>query len=133
MIDIDYFKYYNDHYGHHLGDDCLILVAQAIAKVPQRPTDLVARYGGEEFAVILSNTEVAGAIKVAEAIQEAIFDLAIPHPDSQVSDRITLSMGIACMIPSLDNDLGTLTMYADQFLYAAKRQGRNQVFFQEII
>ena len=78
MIDIDYFKLYNDSYGHQCGDDCLIQVAQAIAQVPQRPTDLVARYGGAEFVVILSNTDTKGALKVAEAIQKAIADLAIP-------------------------------------------------------
>lgn len=127
MIDIDYFKVYNDSYGHQGGDECLIKVAQEIAKVTQRQTDLVARYGGEEFAVILSNTDIKGALKVAKAIQTAIASLAIPHQHSQVSNYITLSMGVASLVPTLEQNLETLISYADQALYAAKEQGRNRV------
>jgi diguanylate cyclase (GGDEF)-like protein len=127
MIDIDYFKVYNDSYGHQGGDECLIKVAQEIAKVTQRQTDLVARYGGEEFAVILSNTNIKGALKVANTIQTAIASLQIPHQNSQVSNYITLSMGVASLVPTLEQNLETLISYADQALYAAKEQGRNRV------
>ena len=125
MIDIDYFKLYNDSYGHQCGDDCLIRVAKAIAQVPQRPTDLVARYGGEEFVVILSNTDIEGALKVANAIQQAIADLAIPH-QTYINNHLTLSIGVASMIPTLDQSLEILISYADKALYAAKAQGRNR-------
>ncbi len=126
LIDIDYFKRYNDCYGHQGGDDCLIRVAQAIAKVPRRPTDLVARYGGEEFAVILRNTDIEGALIVANGIQTAIAELAISHENSEVSDLITLSIGIASMTPSIETSIEDLIMYADQSLYEAKKQGRNR-------
>ncbi|WP_242045089.1 diguanylate cyclase domain-containing protein [Anabaena catenula] len=126
MIDIDYFKVYNDSYGHQGGDECLIKVAQEIAKVTQRPTDLVARYGGEEFAVILSNTDIKGALKVAKTIQTAIASLQIPHQNSQVSNYITLSMGVASLVPTLEQNLEALISYADQALYVAKEQGRNR-------
>jgi diguanylate cyclase (GGDEF)-like protein len=125
MIDIDYFKLYNDSYGHQGGDDCLIQVAQAIAQVPQRPTDLVARYGGEEFVAVLSNTDTEGALKVADTIQKAIADLAIPH-HTYINNHLTLSIGIAIMIPALDQSLETLISHADKALYAAKEQGRNR-------
>ncbi|MBD2629429.1 diguanylate cyclase domain-containing protein [Trichormus variabilis] len=126
MIDIDYFKVYNDSYGHQGGDECLIKVAQEIAKVTQRPTDLVARYGGEEFAVILCNTDIKGALKVAKTIQTAIASLQIPHQHSQVSNYITLSMGVASLVPTLAQNLEALISYADQALYVAKEQGRNR-------
>jgi diguanylate cyclase (GGDEF)-like protein len=127
LIDIDYFKRYNDRYGHQGGDDCLIKVAQAIAQVPQRPTDLVARYGGEEFAVILSNTDKQGAIKIAEAIQEAIAMLAISHESSEISTQVTLSIGVVSFVPTTDLELKTIIAHADQALYTAKDRGRNQV------
>ena len=126
LIDIDYFKRYNDSYGHQGGDDCLIRVAQAIAQVPQRPTDLVARYGGEEFVVILSNTDTQGAIKVAQTIQEAIANLQIIHENSDVSNYVTLSMGVVSLIPTLDLSPEVLISHADQSLYVAKQKGRNQ-------
>jgi diguanylate cyclase (GGDEF)-like protein len=126
LIDIDYFKSYNDHYGHQCGDDCLIQVAQAIAKIPQRPTDLVARYGGEEFVTILSNTSAEGALIVAKSIRKAIADLGIPHFKSEVSNYITLSLGIASLIPTPDKSLEDLIANADRALYAAKRKGRDR-------
>jgi diguanylate cyclase (GGDEF)-like protein len=132
LIDIDYFKCYNDTYGHLGGDDCLSRVAQAIAKVPQRATDLVARYGGEEFAVILRSTDTKGVLKVAEDIQKVIAALAIPHQSSEVSDIVTLSIGVASLIPSLTQSPETIISYADQALYAAKNQGRNRVIAHSI-
>ncbi|WOD38913.1 diguanylate cyclase domain-containing protein [Nodosilinea sp. E11] len=127
LIDIDYFKRYNDRHGHQVGDTCLIQVAQAIAKVPQRPTDLVARYGGEEFAVVLSNTFREGALRVAVAIQRAIAALEIPHGDSDISDDITLSIGVASLVPAWGQTPETIIAKADTALYTAKKQGRNQV------
>lgn len=127
LIDIDYFKRYNDSNGHQGGDDCLIRVAQEIAKVTQRPTDLVARYGGEEFAVILSNTHMDGALKVAAAIQTAIANLVIPHDNSDVSDLVTLSIGVASLIPTSERRPEGLISRADQAMYEAKNRGRNRV------
>ena len=126
LIDIDYFKRYNDSNGHQGGDDCLIRVAQEIAKVPQRPTDLVARYGGEEFAAILSNTNMEGALQVAADIQTAIANLAIPHDNSDVSDLVTLSMGVASLIPTSERSPKDLISRADQAMYTAKNRGRNR-------
>lgn len=127
LIDIDYFKLYNDTYGHQSGDDCLIQVAQAITKVPQRVVDLVARYGGEEFAAILPNTNIEGALLLAESIKQAIANLAIPHQSSLVSDHLTLSIGVASLIPTTEQSLEILIAHADEALYVAKKQGRNQV------
>jgi diguanylate cyclase (GGDEF)-like protein len=126
LIDIDYFKRYNDSNGHQGGDDCLIRVAQEIAKVPLRPTDLVARYGGEEFAAILSNTNMEGALQVAADIQTEIANLAIPHDNSDVSDLVTLSMGVASLIPTSERSPKDLISRADQAMYTAKNRGRNR-------
>jgi len=126
LIDVDHFKPYNDYYGHQAGDECLWKIAQAISSVLNRPTDLVARYGGEEFAVILPYTSVKGAKKVAEAIVTEIYSLNIPHNQSLVSDRITLSLGIACTVPQLDTSWKTAIAFADKALYQAKREGRNR-------
>ena len=132
LIDIDYFKRYNDSYGHQCGDDCLIRVAQMIAKVIKRPTDLVARYGGEEFAVILPNTDSEGALIIADSIRQAIANLAIPHQNSDVSSSVTLSMGIASQIPIVEQSLENLISQADKALYIAKNQGRNQVIAYQV-
>ncbi len=126
LMDIDYFKRYNDRYGHQRGDDCLIQVAQAIAKIPKRPTDLVARYGGEEFVAILPNTNAEGALIVAESIRMAIAAIAIPHPKSEVNPYLTLSLGVTSLIPSLDMRLEDLIANADRALYLAKNQGRDR-------
>ncbi|WP_181016238.1 diguanylate cyclase domain-containing protein [Pseudanabaena sp. BC1403] len=127
LIDIDYFKRYNDSNGHQAGDNCLIRVAQEIARVTQRPTDLVARYGGEEFAVILSNTNMEGALKVAAVTQTAIANLAIPHDNSDISDLITLSIGVASLIPTSERSIEGLISRTDQAMYEAKNRGRNRV------
>jgi diguanylate cyclase (GGDEF)-like protein/PAS domain S-box-containing protein len=126
MFDVDYFKLYNDFYGHQLGDQALLLIAQAVDQLVCRPADLVARYGGEEFIVILPNTNLEGAIAVAKNLHKAIADLQIPHQDSDVSDIITVSMGIASDIPKLDRSPYVLINQADQALYYAKQQGRNR-------
>ena len=127
LIDIDYFKNYNNHYGHQGGDDCLIQVAQTLAKVPQRATDLVARYGGEEFVAILPNTNAQKALIVAESMKKAIAALNIPHAQSNISKKITISLGVASLIPNPENCLEDLIFQADQVLYLAKNQGRDRV------
>ncbi|MEB3283622.1 MAG: diguanylate cyclase [Lyngbya sp.] len=126
MIDIDYFKLYNDHYGHEAGDRCLYTVAQTIRQAVKRPSDFVARYGGEEFAVILPNTETEGAETVANTIQNAIGDLQLPHDQSPISSWITLSIGISIQIPTSE-DFTILIQTADHALYQAKNQGRDRI------
>lgn len=132
MFDVDYFKRYNDRYGHQEGDECLIKIAQAAQKALYRPTDLVARYGGEEFVVILPNTNQAGAIMVAERIREAIKKLSIPHSASEISDRVTISLGIASLIPEAKICSEMLVEQADRALYIAKNQGRDRFFVTSI-
>jgi diguanylate cyclase (GGDEF)-like protein len=127
MIDIDYFKNYNDFYGHSAGDRCLVTVAQKIKQYCRRGTDLITRYGGEEFVMILWNTDDAGAYQVAEAIRHGVIDLAIPHTASDVSDCVTLSLGIFSAIPVSDKqDYEWYIIEADRRLYDAKRAGRNR-------
>jgi diguanylate cyclase len=127
LMDVDYFKNYNDHYGHLAGDECLRQVAQGIGKLLIRPQDLVARYGGEEFVVILPHTPIEGAKKVAEGIISIIYDLNIVHAKSQVSDRITLSIGVACVVPNDDLSWEVPISLADRALYEAKQKGRNRI------
>ncbi|BAY18459.1 diguanylate cyclase/phosphodiesterase with GAF sensor [Anabaenopsis circularis NIES-21] len=125
LCDVDCFKLYNDTYGHLAGDDVLRQVAQAISMTVKRPADLVARYGGEEFAIILPNTDIEGAIAVATEIQNNIRALQLQQPNSQVNQIITLSLGVATIIPDSQSSPATLIAAADQGLYQAKAQGRN--------
>lgn len=126
LFDVDKFKLYNDYYGHLGGDDCLVRIAQTVQQVVHRPADLVARYGGEEFSVLLPNTDLAGAIKIAKNIQQAIHDQAIPHAQSDVTDIVTLSLGITSLIPTCDIKPDTLIASADKALYNAKEMGRDR-------
>ncbi len=126
LFDVDYFKLYNDSYGHQMGDECLIKIAQGVQQVVYRSMDLVARYGGEEFVVVLPNTDIKGAMAIAQRIHAAIKDLAIPHQTSKVSDIVTISLGITSQIPASESSVATLIEQADQALYRAKQQGRNQ-------
>ena len=126
LFDVDYFKFYNDFYGHQQGDECLIKIAQAVQKAVYRPADLVARYGGEEFAVILPNINRQGAIEVASRIQDLILSLKIPHQLSPVSDWVTVSFGLACVVPDQKRSPERLLQQADMALYQAKQQGRNR-------
>ena len=125
--DIDFFKKFNDQYGHQEGDDCLRQVGKALAESVLRPADLVARYGGEEFVLLLPDVEADGALKVAERVLEAISALQIPHQDSEVSSTVSISIGAATLIPSDDQLPAALIALADEALYRAKEQGRNRV------
>lgn len=131
LCDVDFFKQYNDRYGHQAGDECLQQVAQAIGKALKRPADLVARYGGEEFVVILPETNQAGAIKVAERIQLEIEKLQIPHAASKISDSVTLSVGLSSVVPTQASSPEELVAEADARLYEAKSSGRNCIKFRE--
>ncbi|WP_414754007.1 diguanylate cyclase domain-containing protein [Anabaena sp. CCY 9910] len=126
LFDVDKFKSYNDCYGHLGGDDCLITIAQTVQQKLHRPADLLARYGGEEFSILLPNTDLLGAIKVAQIIQQAIYDQAIPHAQSDIKDIVTLSLGITSIIPAGDIKPDTLIASADKALYNAKQQGRDR-------
>ncbi|PSN16831.1 hypothetical protein C7293_01020 [filamentous cyanobacterium CCT1] len=126
LLDVDYFKRYNDIYGHQAGDDCLVKVAQTAAQTVKCPDDLVARYGGEEFVILLPYTDSSGAIAVAQRLQKAIQALEICHEGSDVSKTVTLSMGIAYLLPEPESSLTAFIHLADQALYEAKRLGRDQ-------
>ena len=127
LCDVDYFKLYNDHYGHQMGDKCLIQVARTIQQVAKRPQDLVARYGGEEFATILPATNKEGAWRVAEAIRKAILQLQFTHEYSKAHEYVTVSIGVSTAIPTPGSSLEQLVEAADRALYKAKDSGRNQV------
>ncbi len=126
LSDIDYFKLYNDNYGHQEGDSCLIKVARSIDDSTNRSSDLAARYGGEEFAVILPYTDEDGAMAVAEEIRTNVKNLEIPHEKSKVNEHVTLSLGVATAIPGKHNSVEGLLALADEALYDAKEKGRNQ-------
>lgn len=127
ICDIDYFKNYNDTYGHLQGDQALYTVAQAINSALKRPMDMVARYGGEEFAIILPGTHIKGAERVAKEVMDAVEALHLEHQLSEVSDHITLSFGVAAMMPRPDLAAKILVETADRALYRAKAQGRNAI------
>lgn len=127
LCDVDYFKFYNDTYGHPEGDECLRQVARAIGKAVRRPDDLAARYGGEEFVVLLPNTTAEGAMQIAKDAAERVQALEIEHKSSQVSPYVSISLGVTTLIPKQDMAVSTLVDTADLGLYEAKRRGRNQV------
>jgi two-component system chemotaxis family response regulator WspR len=133
MIDIDFFKLYNDYYGHQQGDDCLKQVAMILEKTASRETDLVARYGGEEFGVILPETGQKGALELAEQMRHNIEETNIDHVVSEISDHITISIGVATAVPEQNSNPESLVSFADQGLYQAKEDGRNRVRFSQII
>ncbi len=131
LCDIDYFKRYNDAYGHQAGDECLKQVADKLKDSITRPTDLVARYGGEEFVLILPNTNSQGAIHVAQRIQTNIRKLKIPHIQSNIDMYLTLSMGISGVFPNHNQSVELLIKTADDALYEVKAKGRNNYLLKE--
>jgi len=128
LVDVDYFKQFNDNYGHQVGDECLKAVARTLQGRLRRPADLVARFGGEEFVALLPQTEVSGAVAVGEELRRSIEVLGITHNHSAVSPFVTISIGIASAVPGRDSKGPEgLIEAADRALYSAKRQGRNRV------
>lgn len=127
LADVDFFKRYNDQYGHQAGDECLSSVAQALYKTVRRPYDLVARYGGEEFACILPKTDHSGAVEIAEKMQKHVRALGIEHSASDIDRVVTISLGVATMTPSGDLEFKVLIEAADKQLYNAKKTGRARV------
>lgn len=132
LLDVDYFKKYNDHYGHLEGDQCLKNVAQVIEQNIRRPHDIVARYGGEEFVVILPETDKDGAIQVANQINAGLAAKNIVHEYSNVTDHVTVSQGISTIIPTAPLNPRNLIDSADVALYAAKNAGRNRLMFNQL-
>ncbi len=126
LCDVDFFKRYNDTYGHQAGDDCLCAIAQTLASCANRPTDMVARYGGEEFAIILANTDKAGATKVAENIRTKVADMKIEHSASEIASFVTISLGVCTAYPFNGASPDFLVAHADKALYEAKENGRNR-------
>ncbi|MEB3828038.1 diguanylate cyclase domain-containing protein [Phormidium sp. CCY1219] len=131
LFDLDYFKRYNDYYGHQAGDECLQQVALAAKEAMRNAEDLLARYGGEEFAAILPNTPREEAIALAQTIRDRVKQLQLSHPDSIVNSAVTLSLGVASTIPACQNSPEQLIATADEALYAAKNQGRDRMIFLE--
>jgi two-component system chemotaxis family response regulator WspR len=128
ICDVDFFKFYNDSFGHQAGDLCLKKVAAVLTEHLKRPADLAARYGGEEFAIILPETELTGALIVAESCRRHLEQLAIENPQATTErSSVTMSIGVASVVPSPKSSVEQLIAQADQALYAAKRNGRNRV------
>jgi diguanylate cyclase (GGDEF)-like protein len=127
LLDVDFFKRYNDHYGHQAGDDCLRQLANTFQGCLKRPADLVARYGGEEFVCLLPDTNAQGAMRVAESLRLAVMACEIPHAESTAHTCVTVSLGLATLDPEQPIAAAELLKQADQRLYLAKAQGRNRV------
>ena len=126
MIDVDFFKKYNDTYGHPMGDKCLKSLAEALAKGVRRADDFVARYGGEEFVAVLPNTNESGAVVVASKLLESIRELNIPHEESDVADHVTISVGITTDDANHTQNAEEYIKQADKALYLSKKDGRNR-------
>jgi len=127
LMDIDFFKEFNDHYGHLAGDDCLRQAANVLSEIVRRPGDLVARYGGEEFACILPSTDLRGALAIANTVRNRLEQAAIPHYYSSVADHVTLSFGVATLVPETGQTPSLLIQLADDLLYSAKQNGRDRI------
>jgi diguanylate cyclase (GGDEF)-like protein/PAS domain S-box-containing protein len=132
MVDIDHFKAFNDTYGHQAGDDCLKMVARALAGVLGRPADFLARYGGEEFVAVLPGTDRPGALHLAETMRQAVAELGIEHRSTPVGERVSVSLGVATAVPEPGNGPENIIAAADSALYQAKREGRNRAVWQDI-
>ncbi|MEC5385067.1 diguanylate cyclase [Uliginosibacterium sp. H3] len=132
LLDVDFFKDYNDFYGHPAGDVCLQRVAHQLSAILERPGDMAARYGGEEFVCLLPDTPMEGALAVATEMESAVRALAIPHARSQVTNLVTVSVGVAVTVPKAAEDPGELVFCADLQMYKAKNAGRAQVKSQQL-
>jgi len=132
MIDIDYFKRFNDTYGHSEGDKCLRIIAKTLAKSVPREGDFVARYGGEEFAVVLPNTGEAGARKIAEKLLRNILNCKIPHVKNDAADYVTISIGLTTGVVNYMQKDTDYIVRADEMLYLAKENGRNRYYYKEV-
>lgn len=132
MVDIDYFKAFNDSYGHLAGDDCLKRVAKGLKDSLNRPTDLLVRYGGEEFMAVLPGTDAEGSVTLAERMRTGIENLKIEHTSSQVSQFVTVSLGVATVFPVKNSSYTEYIASADKALYRAKQAGRNRVEAQTL-
>ena len=126
ICDVDEFKHYNDTYGHQAGDTCLQEVAQTMKKAVKRSSDQVFRYGGEEFTILLPNTPLKGVMEVAQLLRQHLAAKQIPHQSSRVSNYVTVSMGVSCLIPTEEYSPEVLIQQADEALYEAKKQGRDR-------
>ncbi len=131
FVDIDFFKVYNDLYGHQAGDDCLKRVAKCIARGAKRPFDFAARYGGEEFVLVLYGPPDEYARSVPEQIRRDVLELEIPHAGSQAAKHVTVSVGFSLASPETSRSLMGAIQTADEALYQAKREGRNRVVFKD--
>ena len=131
MIDVNFFKRFNDHYGHQAGDRCLQAVAAAVSSACRRATDFVARYGGEELSVILPDTDQEDTRRTAGKVCEAVSAMQVPHADSSVADHVTISVGAVSVIPEAPDMGEKLLGWADAALYRAKESGRNRVSMAE--
>jgi diguanylate cyclase (GGDEF)-like protein len=126
LVDIDYFKAYNDYYGHQAGDECLKHVARTLARCARRPLDFTARYGGEEFAIVLYNARRNYVEEVAHRIENSMQSMALKHPASAISRQLTVSIGAACVVPLPERSHFGFIQLSDEALYEAKGQGRNR-------
>jgi len=126
MIDVDHFKAYNDFYGHQAGDECLRLIAQVLRETATRPEDMAARYGGEEFVLLLPGTDIAGALVVVEALRHRLRRLGIGHVTSPNGAIVTVSVGLASVVPCEESGAAVLIAKADKALYQAKNNGRDE-------
>jgi diguanylate cyclase (GGDEF)-like protein len=127
MIDIDFFKNLNDSDGHPVGDECLKNMAQVLKQSVNRPGDLVARYGGEEFVAVLPEVGAESAALIAERMRNAVNASKFPHRDSRIATHVTVSLGVASLIPARESSPDALIAAADKALYAAKEAGRNRI------
>nr|WP_034644005.1 diguanylate cyclase [Desulfovibrio inopinatus] len=127
LIDIDFFKHFNDTYGHAAGDECLRRVARVLSRSLKRPADFVARYGGEEFVAVVPGTPLDGTMALADAMRQSVFEEHIPHAASTAADFVTISLGAESLVPHSTDSSEQLLKNADEALYLAKQNGRNQV------
>jgi diguanylate cyclase (GGDEF)-like protein len=132
LVDLDHFKAFNDRYGYPAGDECLRRVAAALREAAQRPGDSVARYGGEEFVAILADTDFSGAKALAERMRSAVERLRLEHAASSTAPHVTLSLGVATMVPDDAVDPASLLAAADEALYESKKGGRNRASYRDL-